>query len=194
MVVEKGKNAAQQGARAADRGRGSLALVRASESGQSLLEFVLLLPILLGFSVIMIRTNTAIQRGIVDQQYARQQALYLTVHSPIYPNRRLIRGSFTQRGRESNQMVIGLSENPAVTTSTYTARASTTYIARKRGLGSEEPKSEPEERANVRIRSTVTLCTQPNVLKNGDVIKPDNQPYTLKESSEFVFCKGLVNR
>ena len=163
-----------------------------SQAGQSLLEFVLLLPSLLGLSVILIRVNTAIQRAIVDQQYARQQALFLTVHSPIYPNRRLIAGSFT-RALKSNQMVIGLSENVANVASNYVAQASTEYIARKPGLGSDEPQKEPNERAKVRIRSTVTLCTQSNSLADGTVILPDNRPNTLTSNSGFDFCKGVVN-
>ncbi len=177
---------------AADRSSTRASGASDSQAGQSLLEFVLLLPALLGLCVIMIRTNTAIQRAIVDQQYARQQALFLTIHSPIYPNRRLIMGSFI-RTNKSNQMVIGLSENIANTTSNYVAQASTEYIARKPGLGSDEPQKEPLERAKIRIRSTVTLCTQSNSLADGTVIMPTSRPYTLSSKSKFAFCKNLVN-
>ena len=38
------------------------------ERGQSLLEFCLLLPVLLGLVTMMIRVNTAIQVSIVNQQ------------------------------------------------------------------------------------------------------------------------------
>jgi len=46
-----------------------------SERGQSVLEFVFMLPILLGLIVIMVRSNTVIQMSIVNQKYARAQAL-----------------------------------------------------------------------------------------------------------------------
>jgi len=44
-----------------------------NNKGQSLFEFILLLPVLLGFSTILIRINTAIQISIVNQQFTRDQ-------------------------------------------------------------------------------------------------------------------------
>jgi hypothetical protein len=48
------------------------------EAGQSLLEFLLMFPMLLALVIVLIRVNTAIQISIVNQQYARAQTFVLT--------------------------------------------------------------------------------------------------------------------
>ena len=140
-----------------------------STQGQSVLEFTFMLPVLVGLSLILIRMNTAIQMGIVDQQYARAQALFLAFNSPFYPENRH-KARLIQTG--DHQIVIGVSDNIADTEDgNYTPRASVQRITRQRKQrGSEKPKSEPIRRANVRIRNTVTLCTQSLTL-------PDGTPY-----------------
>ncbi len=52
-----------------------------AQAGQSLLEFVLMLPVIFGLANVIYRANMAIQQSIVNQQYARQQTLIITEHS-----------------------------------------------------------------------------------------------------------------
>jgi hypothetical protein len=132
-------------------------VVSLKEEGQSILEFLLLLPILIGMAVILVRLNTAIQVGIVNQQYSRSQVLFLTYNSPFYPELskqpRLISTS-------SNQMIVGVSDNVAGSAE-YQPRATVQLISRNPKIqGPDSPKEEPQLRGKVRIRNTVTLCTQ----------------------------------
>jgi hypothetical protein len=97
------------------------------EQGQSLLEFLLMLPMMLGLIVIMSRVNTAIQASIVDQQYARMQTLWLTFNSPVYPKLGLQASELN--GKNYNQMMIGVSDNE-ITSDSNQPIASTTMITR----------------------------------------------------------------
>jgi hypothetical protein len=133
------------------------------ESGQSIVEFLLMLPMLVGLVLILLRVNTAIQVSIVDQQYARSHALWLNFNSPVYPQLALREPHLT--AQQDNQMVIGVSDNVAPEDgSNFQPVASTSYVARKKGQAdSSDPES--SKRANVRIRDTVTICTQSNVVQ-----------------------------
>jgi hypothetical protein len=137
-----------------------------NDEGQSVLEFLLMLPMMVGLVVILVRINTAIQISIVDQQYARAQTLTLAYNNPVFPLLRLREPHLTAIGY--NQMVLGVSDNPANNDEGhYTPKAATFYIARTKGKPSGEDQAQPNERALVRIRNTVTLCTQPNVMAKG---------------------------
>jgi len=83
--------------------------VAKNEEGQSLLEFLLVLPVLLGLVALMTRVNTAIQASLVYQQYARAQTTFLTFNSPVYPSLRLQASELN--GKNYNQMTIGVSDN-----------------------------------------------------------------------------------
>jgi hypothetical protein len=175
------------------------------EKGQSLLEFLLMLPMMIGLIVIMSRVNTAIQASIVDQQYARMQTLWLTFNSPVYPKLGLQNSELN--GKNYNQMMIGVSDNE-ITSDSNQPKASTTMITRTPALAaaaSNEPQQEPQSRANVRIRNTVSLCTQANLV-GGTPILPiavtnasASLPtvaaagaYNLPENSVFDYCRGLT--
>jgi hypothetical protein len=80
-------------------------------------------------------------------------------------------------------------------------RASVQNVARRKpaGFQGDAVQQEPNERANVRIRSTVTLCTQANVVagQGRDVpLLPLNGdwkaagPSNLNEGSRFEYCKS----
>ena len=97
---------------------------RRGESGQSILEFLLMLPMLVGLVLILVRINTAIQVSIVNQQYARSHALWLNFNSAVYPQLALREGHLT--ANNDNQMVIGVSDNTAPQDgTTFTPVAST---------------------------------------------------------------------
>ncbi len=162
------------------------------ESGQSVLEFVFMLPILIGLVVVMVRSNTVIQMSIVNQKYTRAQALWLTFNSPHYP-----RLSFRQAGSPEdqfvqygyNRMIIGMADQDVSETGGK-AVASTQVVARDAKLVGDGPsQTEPLDRAKVRVRTTVALCTQTNAIVTRQGLRPvtaDN----IGENTVFDFCRG----
>lgn len=165
-----------------------------TESGQSVLEFLLMLPMMVGLVVVLVRVNTVIQISIVNQQYARAQAHWLAFSSPEFPALGLRDTWLTAQGY--NQMIIGVSQNAASSAGAeqkYTPRAATHYIARKPNMGSNEAHQQPLERAMVRVRDTVTICTQANVVKVGGSTLPilgANGESLLGENTKFDYCGG----
>jgi hypothetical protein len=169
-----------------------LAIIHENESGQSVLEFVFMLPVLLGLVVIMVRSNTVIQMSIVNQKYARAQALWLTFNSPHYP-----RLSFRKEGSPDdqfvqfgfNRMVIGMSEQPVDDTGGK-AVASTQTIVRGGVPAADGPsQSEPLDRAKVRVRTTVALCTQTNAIVTSQGLRPATADF-IGEDTIFDYCRG----
>ena len=167
---------------------------RQDEQGQSIVEFLISLPLLIGLALVMIKVNSAIQMSIVDQQYARAQVLNLTYNSPFYPTkdkRSVLIGS------QMNQMIVGVSENlPGA--GNFIPEASTQRITRlPKAPGPEAPQEEPKQRAKVRIRDTVTLCTQSVVIKPGGggtvpFISADRYAPMPASSSDLFICGGEV--
>jgi hypothetical protein len=169
------------------------------ESGQSVLEFIFMLPVLVGMMMLMTHVNTAIQMAIVDQQYARAQALWLTFNSPYYPQLSSIAANFQEQ--KFNSMVIGISDNASPDTGTYAPESSTQIVARNKRLAGRKgnPGSEENQLGQVRIRDTVTLCTQSNViqLEGGNTV-----PYTADSASKlgegfdpkaFMYCRSPLD-
>jgi hypothetical protein len=171
-----------------------------SRKGQSLLEFLLMLPVMFGMAALLIKFNTTIQVSIVNQQYARAQTLWLAFNSPVYPYLDLREDELTSGG--FNQMLIGVSDNaaPEEGEGQYVPKASVQNISRRpsRGLASDANQQEPTERSMVRVRSTVTLCTQANVVagagRSVPILPLDGGraagPSNLTEGSRFEFCKS----
>ncbi|MEK7689516.1 MAG: hypothetical protein AAB425_00690, partial [Bdellovibrionota bacterium] len=89
---------------------------RLGQEGQSVLEFLLMLPLMVGLSVMMVKVNSAIQVAINNQQYARAHALWLTFGSSVYPERKF-RYNTDESPKDTfvgfNQMVVGVSDNVA---------------------------------------------------------------------------------
>ena len=169
-----------------------------NESGQSLIEFMLMLPMMIGLILILVRVNSAIQVSIVDQQYARAQAHWLAFNSPNFPQRlkggapSLLINSFLNK--PSNRMVIGVSENNAGEDSDYTPVATTQVIARSKAKAGQvaAPGDDTSERGTVGIRTTVAMCTQTNVMADGNGALQPLVASTLGENSRFDFCKGSI--
>ena len=161
-----------------------------SGKGQSLLEFLLLLPVLLVITSLLVKVNTTIQMGIVNQQYSRSQTLWLAFNSPNYPALRFREdpGSGLTATRV-NQMILGVSDNLA-SGGGYLPEAMAQTIVRPGApsIGNNDNHEEPRERGKVRIRNTVSLCTQSNVIEmEGNLV-----PYRLiGESAKFHFCRSL---
>lgn len=169
------------------------------ESGQSVLEFVFMLPILVGLIVVMVRTNTVIQMSIVNQKYVRAQALWLTFNSPYYPRLSLRKsrelcGDFDPADQfikyGFNRMVIGMADQPVEDTGGK-ANAVTQFVARDASqLGNEGPsQSEPLDRAKVRVRTTVALCTQTNAIVTSKGLCGTTSS-NIGENTVFDYCRG----
>lgn len=138
--------------------------VRNSESGQSILEFLMMLPVLVGLVVVMVRVNTVIQIGINNQKFARSQALLITFNSAVYPDASIRNRELNEKG--FNQMVLGVS-NEAPPSNQNPAPKPPRYKVSKSRSGTNDCSDSGiagGKRAMVCVRNTVTLCTQTNVM------------------------------
>ena len=179
-----------------------LSQITDDQSGQSILEFMLMLPMMIGLVLILVRVNSAIQVSIVNQQYARAQAHWLAFNSPNFPQRlkagkpSLLINSFIDK--PSNRMVIGVSENNASggDDAQYTPEATTQLVARskaKAGPDNTAPGDDSfTERGTVRIRTTVAMCTQTNVISGISGKLEALTAGSLGEHAIFQFCLGAA--
>lgn len=164
--------------------------VASNQRGQSLIEVVFLLPIIFGLFVVTAKINTAIQVAIVNQQYARAQALTLAQNSPYYPRRQQ---QLVMSTKNSNQLIMGVADQVLDEDDEGVPKATVQVIARTRGLaGSEPQEKEPESTYYVRMRNTVSLCTHSIVVKtengyklyNADQVKENFNP------AMFDYCRN----
>jgi hypothetical protein len=155
--------------------------VVSNEGGQSVIELLVMLPLLLALTLLVVKINTAIQISIVNQKYARGRTLFLAHNSPVYPSR--FKGNGTGNGlavteleeKGYNRMVVGVSANPISEEEGSTTPVATTFmVARSRNTatGSNEDKAEPDRRSLVRVRTTVALCTPSWVVQGGNNFVP----------------------
>lgn len=150
-------------------------MVVSNEFGQSTIEFLLMFPVMVALVVFLVKVNSAIQVSIVNQQYARGQALFLTYNSPNYPELRLAPSS------QSDEVTMGISDNLAE--DGYTPDATVVSIVRPARAGEladdERAGAEPGLRGRIRVRNSVTLCTG------------WDQP--LPTDGQFQYCRGDLN-
>lgn len=168
------------------------------DSGQAMVEFLLMLPAIVILIVVMTRVNMAIQTSIVNQQYARAQALWLAFNSPVFPELRHRVKNFQTGNKLSNQMIIGVSQNsfPEEGDDVYQPEAAVQNVSRGKLIGSDDPQVEPDARSKVRIRTTVSLCTQPNISADGALLEIDKAaPYRatgawqLRDGTKIDYCR-----
>ncbi|MBU6374419.1 MAG: hypothetical protein KGQ59_00325 [Bdellovibrionales bacterium] len=131
-----------------------------NRSGQSLVEFVFMLPLIVGMLVLLIRVNSAIQVSIVNQKYSRQRLFELIANNSTYPSEE--RGKRLME-RKQHRLVVGVSEestDDGKGEADYSAPTEWITRSKKAALGaSTQAQVEPERRAEVRIRNTVEICT-----------------------------------
>jgi Flp pilus assembly protein TadG len=166
-------------------------------SGQSVLEFMLMLPLMLGLAMLMIRVNTVIQMGIVNQQYARAQALYTAGNGAEYPRREQIVSVLS--GVKYNQLVIGISdEEDPLDGDLSTQKTATAYkIVPASVTGyNDSAQTEAQQRGNIRVRTSVSLCL-PILVSGGMPIRPvfplasDAQRWSMSDiPKQFSFCSA----
>lgn len=172
------------------------------DSGQSIVEFLIMLPLLVGLTVVLLRVNSLIQISIVNQQYARAQALWIAFNSPVYPpvysQGRPLRKSAMEE-KEYNRMVIGISENqPDGEDGSYTPETQTQMIARTKAKAGPEgpPQEEPSERGFVKVRTTVALCSQSFVMQGQGGTVPITSA-NLREGitpKSFLYCRSPLDQ
>lgn len=138
----------------------SIRKAEGDERGQSVLEFLLVLPLLFGITSLLVRVNTVIQMSIVDQKYARQQLLFVSGNGADYPRRAGMVNDMMY-AYPGNVLTVGVSENytpendPA-----HRTLASTYSISRKSDPpgADNSDQMEVQKRSNIRVRNTVSIC------------------------------------
>lgn len=164
-----------------------------NNKGQSILEFLFFLPLVIGIFFVIFLTNNAIQISIVNQKYIRAQTHFLNLNSPVYPRLELREGLIISG---VNMYITGVSGNVNETSSdTYAPEAALQRIIRpgSRNIGSEDPQIEPLNRGIVRVRSTLALCTQPNFVLNGNGEIQSLTSVAYSEGVRFDYCRSVDN-
>lgn len=165
-------------------------LSQMGSQGQSTLELLLLLPMVLGVVMLLIRVNTVIQISIVDQKYAREQALFIAGNAADYPMRPAVVTTLAGNGSSySNQLVMGVSENTPTGSNgsdadleTNNTLASTFNIGRaSNNLGNGGTQVEPAMRTSVRVRNTVNMCLPLLAAKGKPIFNQTSGEYTMPE-------------
>ncbi len=153
------------------------------EQGQSVVEFIFILPLLVGLCSLLIHVNSAIQVSIVNQQYARGWAIYLAMNSPYFPVWEEKESFLLAGGANANQVVLGVSDT-VLKGSKGTPVASVQQVARSaRQAPANKPQNEDDrEMAWVRARNSVTLCTAP---LSGTGFGPSGHSIQFSENSDF---------
>ena len=126
------------------------------ESGQSLMEFVLILPVMVGMLMLMLRVSSTIQVSIVNQKYSRLRIFEFAGNAPYYPNLQRFKDFFV--AANTNRMVIGVAED-AISGEGEPAAPALKINSSRVVVGSSEPRAEPDRRSEVRVRNTVEMCT-----------------------------------
>lgn len=163
------------------------------EGGQSIIEFLVVLPFLIGLTLFLIKTNTAIQVSIVNQKYARAQTLFLAQNSPVYPRLKMMTDKMQAKG--VNRLVIGVSDNfPDSEEGDQYQPEATIYRITAAGQPKGEATPQTDEikkRSDIRVRTTVALCTQINAVQmSGGAFMPLSQG--VGEETRFQhYCGGL---
>jgi hypothetical protein len=169
------------------------ALLQLESSGQSLLEFLLLLPFLLGLTILMIRANQAIQISIVNQQYARAQTHFITFNSPYYPDNRVGRRDEMIRNGV-HAITLGVGEKSIGgddEESSDIPEAPMQMVARSEQKAGPKPAAQEEsERSGwVRIRNTITLCSGSLAFQSGGGFLDLKRIGEGVTPSSFAFCR-----
>lgn len=141
-----------------------------NQSGQSILEVVLLLPFLFLFVGLLFRLNLATQMAINNSQYARAQIYVLTANSPEYPRNEIRFNWNLFAQNQQDRMVLGVADPEALAAATANEDSiqpipQSTKIGRLGTTvrGSEE-RGEVSSRTEVRVRNTAAICTQLNAV------------------------------
>ncbi|MBN21627.1 MAG: hypothetical protein CL678_10110 [Bdellovibrionaceae bacterium] len=162
-----------------------------NDKGQSMIELMVLLPVVIGTLSFLIKTNSAIQVSINNQQYARAQILIYMSNSSNYPRVQDI-SSWEAEGGGINRskMVFGVSDNIFSSDADIEPEAVISPIVTKdaeqgsRDTGTEDVKV----RGKIRVRTTVALCAPLHFVANGKLTREN-----LGDNHRFNYCQGGID-
>jgi hypothetical protein len=156
------------------------------QDGQSLIEFLLMTPMMIGITMTLYWINNGIQIGIVNQKHARAEVFYAIQNSSTYPRRGLLEENLIPRGW--NQMVVGVSDVTGQDGRILPVPSFQQIVSRGKDVGDDESTETPRLRGKPRIRTTVALCTQMNVIEVDGQWRPFHSR-ALQRASSFPFCR-----
>jgi hypothetical protein len=164
----------------------------AGRSGQSMLEFLLTLPLLLGLTAIVWRVNQAMQISIMNQQHARAQALHLAQNSSIYPRKEMWKDMLFKSNPPSNQLIAGISSELVADDKAPKTTKQRILASSEGSAGDGANDVDAKKRSTIRVRSTISLCTQSNFIRSGSGTSP-NKASALNEGmtpQSFALCQN----
>lgn len=158
---------------------------RNRQSGQSLLEFAFLVPLIIGMLTLLVEVETVISAAIVGQKYTRQHFHYLAFNHRYYPeNQFLARGDGTYHER----FWIGLDDN--INDRELPKPVAPKFkVGRKKVPGGQDDELESNVRQNVRLRISAFMCIPPIGPKVGQFYSENNIEETTFAGGNFRgFC------
>ncbi|MEW6058285.1 MAG: TadE family protein [Bdellovibrionota bacterium] len=172
----------------ADKTKSQKTRVRKSQvlrksSGQSLVEFAFLLPLVLSLFYILIQVEMAISTAIVNQKYARQHLHFLTFNHRYYIQHLRFLG-LSAGNAYMQRYWIGVDNNV-----THDVEGDIRPVAPTRKIGREKPPqddiagSDVTARQNVRVRITAFTCLPPIGINF-------REPFTEDHLGEETFAGG----
>ena len=161
---------------------------RNRQSGQSLLEFAFLVPLIVGMLTLLVEVETVISAAIVGQKYTRQHLHFLLFNHRHYPQPRFLERS---DGTYHERWWIGLDDNINDTQKPPTPVAPKFKVGRKKVPGGQDDEPEPAQRQNVRLRISAFMCVPPVGAKVGQLYSENNIEETTFAGGNF---RGFCNK
>ena len=152
-----------------------------NRKGQSLLEVLFVIPILLLFVGLLFKVNMAVQMAINNTQYARSQVFVLTANSPNYPRLGFTYYNTTVfAGNEQDRLVMGVSD-PSALSGNNNGKIDPIPQTQKIGRSVTTVKGSTDSgevklRNEIRVRNTSAICTQINAIGKGKPMTAKNIP------------------
>ena len=146
----------------------------ANKKGQSILEVIFVLPLLLLFVALLYKVNMAVQMAINNAQFSRSQVFTLTANSPNYPRLQFaFYNTATFAGNQQDRLVMGVADPTALSGSNAaTGKIDPIPQTQKIGRANTSVKGSTEAgevnlRTEIRVRNTSAICTQLNSISKG---------------------------
>lgn len=169
--------------------------VQKKQSGQSMLEFAFLVPILMGFFLILVHVEEAMVTAITNQKYARSQLHFLFFNHRYYPE-----WHFLEKEKFFGRFWVGVSDRSHFGDADPKPLAPTRNISffldKKKLPEDEQPQSEyvPDggglnRRKNVRVRVVAFTCIPPLALNSNSLFTEGNLGENTFVSGSFPYCQ-----
>lgn len=165
---------------------------RRRQLGQSLIEFAMLVPIIIGMLTLLRQIDMAINAAIVNERYARSTMHYLFFNNRWYPAMGFI--PHPSNGGYMSRWWVGVDDKPnyKVEGGDVTPRAPVITIGRGND-GGEDAKTGQDlasvrKRKNVRIRSMAFTCLPFFGYKAGQPFSQGHMPEDAYHVGKARFC------